>query len=262
MSCLPVPSSQALTFGRARESRANAEKEILSSTSEDVCELWSGHEIIRELGNPEGMKDLILVEKPVPLDPEGRHRGPMDLIGGQREAQREQTRVLDIHTAVTARVLRLRPDQLTLTEEELLNISNGAPNIALNVRNSTASSRELVGWAVTSTILQLSALVFPAVTTYYWKWTKGGSVIAAYGYPCFAAGTIMVALGMIFCGRVIEGSTTEHEFIPILHPTKSRIMRLQKACTVSDQHFPSYAIFNSPKDMRIRTSRLNNKSYR
>lgn len=236
---------------RARESRANAEKEILSSTSEDVCELWTGQEIVRELGNPEGMKDLILLENPITID-------------NPRQSTQDETieskRVLDIASAYSNRILA--PNDID--EEDLINISNGAPNIALNVRNSTASRKELIALAVVGTVLQIGGLIFPAITTYFLKWRKGGSAIAGYGYPCFATGTIAVIVGVVFCGRVIEGSTTEHEFDLSRSRDTGRVqvMRLQRACTVSDQHFPSYAIFNSPQDSRIRTSRLNRIDHR
>jgi hypothetical protein len=39
--------------GRSRESRATAELELLTSTSDDVCELWNGHEIVRHVGVPD-----------------------------------------------------------------------------------------------------------------------------------------------------------------------------------------------------------------
>ncbi|OAL57271.1 hypothetical protein IQ07DRAFT_462740, partial [Pyrenochaeta sp. DS3sAY3a] len=52
VSAIRVSGARTLKafIGRARESRANAEKEILSSTSPDVCELWNGQEVVRELG--------------------------------------------------------------------------------------------------------------------------------------------------------------------------------------------------------------------
>jgi hypothetical protein len=235
-----------------------------------VFELLSGREIVRELGNPGGMKDLILLAKPRPVQADYRLGGPM----GASKSTSESIRVFDINTAINYQILK-RPPSLRL--DEIPDISNGAPNIALNVRNSTASPRELWAWAVFGTALQISALVFPAVTTYYLQWRKGGAMIATYGYPCFVTGTIMVVSGMIFCGRVIEGSTTEHDFTldrrvvegrftdedsTSDRPAAAQIMRLQKACTVSDQQFQSFAIFNSTRDGRIRTSRLNDKSFR
>jgi len=37
-------------IGRARENRALAELELMSSTSHEVCELWNGEGIIRTMG--------------------------------------------------------------------------------------------------------------------------------------------------------------------------------------------------------------------
>jgi len=37
-------------IGRARESRAVAESELMSSTSNEVCELWNGGEVVRVMG--------------------------------------------------------------------------------------------------------------------------------------------------------------------------------------------------------------------
>lgn len=44
------PSWLKAIIGRARESRAVPEAELLSSTSEEVCELWNGHEVVRVMG--------------------------------------------------------------------------------------------------------------------------------------------------------------------------------------------------------------------
>lgn len=44
------PSWLKAIIGRARESRAISEAELMSSTSHEVCELWNGHEIVRVMG--------------------------------------------------------------------------------------------------------------------------------------------------------------------------------------------------------------------
>lgn len=44
------PSWLKALIGRARESRAISEAELMSSTSDDVCELWNGQEIVRVMG--------------------------------------------------------------------------------------------------------------------------------------------------------------------------------------------------------------------
>lgn len=45
-------------LNRARESRATAEQELLSSTSDKVCELYDGNEVVRIFGQPD-MKEFI-----------------------------------------------------------------------------------------------------------------------------------------------------------------------------------------------------------
>ncbi|PHH80598.1 hypothetical protein CDD80_857 [Ophiocordyceps camponoti-rufipedis] len=71
------PSWLKAIIGRARESHAVAEAELMSSTSEEVCELWNGNAIVRVMG--EGpIKEFIVLQ---PLDKETKSefaasRGP------------------------------------------------------------------------------------------------------------------------------------------------------------------------------------------
>lgn len=50
-------------IGRARESRAVVEAELMSSTSNEVCELWKGQEIVRVMGQGVIRELLILTPK-------------------------------------------------------------------------------------------------------------------------------------------------------------------------------------------------------
>ena len=227
---------------RARESQSTAEQELLSSTSPDVCELWSGKEVVRLIGSPAGMKNLIIAR-----------------VDGK-------TKVFDLASAFDKRLIqsphlyRGDPNSMRMVHE----LSDAAPNLALNVKNATAPIWELWLWAAVGVVLQTAALVFPGMLTYFWKLEKGGQQIAPYGYPCFIIGTVLVVIGVAACGHVIEGITTEHNFTADQGPDRQiqKVVRLQRACTVSDQHFSSYAIFNSHGDLKIRTSRLNERDYR
>ena len=49
--------------GRARENRATAEVELMSSTSHEVCELWNGQGIVRTMGRPQVQQIIYLPEK-------------------------------------------------------------------------------------------------------------------------------------------------------------------------------------------------------
>lgn len=53
-----MPIAKAF-IGRARENRAQAEIELMSSTSGEVCEIFNGNSIVRAMGNPEIAQFLI-----------------------------------------------------------------------------------------------------------------------------------------------------------------------------------------------------------
>ena len=55
------PSWLKAIIGRARESRAIPEAELMSSTSREVCELWNGHEIVRIMGEGPLREFIILL---------------------------------------------------------------------------------------------------------------------------------------------------------------------------------------------------------
>ncbi|KAL2117076.1 hypothetical protein VTJ04DRAFT_9244 [Mycothermus thermophilus] len=57
------PSWLKANIGRARESRAVAEAELMSSTSNEVCELWKGQQIVRVMGQGPIREFLILMPK-------------------------------------------------------------------------------------------------------------------------------------------------------------------------------------------------------
>ncbi|RSL68794.1 hypothetical protein CEP53_002496 [Fusarium sp. AF-6] len=47
-------------IGRARESHSVAEQELLTSTSQNVCEMWSGEQIVRLIGNGDDMETCVV----------------------------------------------------------------------------------------------------------------------------------------------------------------------------------------------------------
>lgn len=227
--CVRVECSDSLfilTFIRACESRSTAELELLSSTSADVCELWSGQEIVRLIGNPQ-MKWLIL--------------------------DKSNGKLHDLQSACKERLIRHDQSLGYPDGSEVTSIlKDAAPNLALNVRHATASSKELWFWAIVGIGLQATAIVIPGLATYRWAWLKAGAPVAGYGYPCFLVGTLLVIVGILGCGHVIEGITTEYSFEPA-HNSDLQPLVLQRSVTVADQHFSSYAIFFPS---RIRTSTL------
>ncbi|KAF2791447.1 hypothetical protein K505DRAFT_207343, partial [Melanomma pulvis-pyrius CBS 109.77] len=222
-------------IGRARESPATAEQEILSSTSNNVCELWNGNEIVRQLGKCKTTEFVMFT------------------------SQDGEIQLADLPHSVHNGWLKLEGSESFYSSDKAEALSLQSPNIALNMDRAIASDRELGVWTALGVILQFMALIIPAVVTYHWKWQKGTTSIQAYAYPCFLAGSCLVTIGIILCSYVIEATTTETTFVPCddeQNKKPLKIFRLQIGCTVGDQQFPSCVILN-PKDNRIiRTSRL------
>jgi hypothetical protein len=250
-----------LSAYRAQESQVAAERELLSSTSDSVCELWSGQEVVRQFGRPD-IKEIIIVE--------GVHTSEQEdqRAGYPKSSQTHDSRMqaLSLKEAILGgwlessdlRVMRNFRGSTTYFEEEVQKLSDQAPNITLNVEGATSNIVELWLWVTFGSALQLIGLLFPALISYHWDWSKGSQPVQRYAYPCFLIGSTAIIVGMILCSHVIEGITVESTFTPSKDPPSKilRVLRIQRACTVSDQTFPSYIIFNSINNKTIRTSRL------
>lgn len=177
--------------------------------------------------------------------------------------------VMDVASAVQHGILDIQPSlpsdlDKEVRDETIQQISLQSPNITLNVRGTVVKMPEMCAWMVVGVLLQVCVVVFPTLTTYYWRWLRKGATISAYAYPLYAAGTVMIFIGVLYCGHVVKSSTTEHTLVPSRETGIQirQIIRLQMACEVGSQQFKSFAILNHKKDLVIRTSRLNSKSYK
>ncbi|KAG8533606.1 uncharacterized protein KY384_001346 [Bacidia gigantensis] len=245
VSAIRIGGSRAFKaiIGRSREARVTAEQEFLSSTSDEVCELWSGRGVVRVTDKPTDMKDLVILRS-TELSPRERlHSGIIDI----NEAWKKK--LFEVNSQPASKVNDL----------DVAKIALQAPCIALNVGGTIIDPKELWFWALIGVLLQSLVLIFPALATYDWKLPRKGVPVPKFAYACFVAGTVSVVIGLLGCGHVVEASTTDHTFKPSEDGKKKiqRILRVQKECTVGGQHFPAFAIVNHSENKLIRTSRLN-----
>lgn len=81
-------------IGRARESRATVEAELMSSTSHEVCELWNGQQIVRVMGKAPIREFVVLFPKEQDTksgdDDKGNCIQVMELRDGEREREEEK----------------------------------------------------------------------------------------------------------------------------------------------------------------------------
>jgi hypothetical protein len=234
-----------LTLFRSRESRLEAEVEFLSSTSEEVCELWSGNQIVRMKGKQaeHNMKTVVITQTP-------RH--------DQDSHDCNSYEMVDASKAYKDGLLVTKYEYTSLLPSD--DLTTIAPSLTFTVPGININLKTMWALSIVAVVLQVCIIMIPALATYLWKWPRKDVAVAHYAYGCYAAGTVLTFLGLFCCGYVVERSTEEYTFYPHGEddkPRVSRILRVQLACNVGSQEFSPYAILNDPADMTIRTSRFN-----
>lgn len=270
VSAIRVGGDQWLknVIGRARESDGVAEAELMSSTSSDVCELWSRRGVVRVLGSPDISQLIYRVDSHGKLVHDGN--------GG----------IYDLEGAVQARILRDPKSSKGPTARTGVKES---PNLVLNICGSGVGESELWIYAILGVVLQLSVWAWCVLTVTYFKYSKQGKSIVPYALPLTITGSILVCFGVAICSHVVEASTTEHIYEKSdtnpgrIHKTSrvlstiqrrnqiqspesgtgsTRVVYLQRGGqVVNDQRFEGYAISDSPKQNCIKTSRKNGKDF-
>ncbi|KAK3994476.1 hypothetical protein QBC44DRAFT_236238, partial [Cladorrhinum sp. PSN332] len=236
--------------GRAREEKALVEQELLSSTSEEICEMWNGTAIVRTKGKPASpMKTLVITA-------DGRVLSLPQL----KQDEDKDDRLYDIKGAKRATGPETGFSQGLIPWEAV--VVNAPPNLTLNLQNTSAQTSEIWAFALLGVVLQAVALVVPALATYRWRLDEDGKKDArSYGYPCYLIGSVLLIAGILGCGHVIEGATREITFkCRKEHRNNVAVVRLQEACTVGDQYFPRVALFNSFDNPDISVSVWNIKN--
>jgi ankyrin repeat protein len=135
--------------------------------------------------------------------------------------------------------------------------TQNAPNIILNCHNQFAR-RELYLVAAFGIALQLGVLVYSGFATYYPKllFILNGDRVAKYDYPCTAAGTLVLVIGMLICSNIVEDSTSEERYCPA-DGREARLVWLQKSEIVNDESLGPHAIFPRKAQALITTSQRN-----
>jgi hypothetical protein len=237
VSTIRVGGTQRLKalVGRARESRATAEAELLSSTSDEVCEMWNGQEVVRTFGSPQTSHLVLILEsdhvKAISFEEAYDQRILVEASGGQNKPTG-----LDFEKMVFGK----------------------APNLSLNAPESDISDAERRWWVSMGLTSQLIVLSAPFLLM-----RTAGYPIRPYGYTCYLVGTIVLSSGLALCSHIIEGSTTEFDFVPNKSQNRElRIITIQRESSVAEQRYSSYMSLSPPGRPRIRMSRLNGRNYK
>ncbi|KAI5780928.1 hypothetical protein EDC01DRAFT_598895, partial [Geopyxis carbonaria] len=263
------PSWLKAAVGRARENKGAAEIDLMSSTSDEVCELWNGQTIVRTMGKPEilqvvyyledetdeasfklcSLEELSRTDISVNRHNSGLSKSPF-LSGSTRLVEDVEQRSLSQPTAINDSTPQLYSAKTT---NEL---NTYAPNISLN-NTPEKDQHELWAWTICGVLIQGSVLALATLVTYYLELKKGGKEVKRYALPFIYLGTFILALGMFLCASVVEKGSKEKSWCKNGESGSSRNLRvlwLQRRHVVSDQCFDAFALIARGPRGRILTS--------
>jgi hypothetical protein len=158
-------------IGRATESRVTAEAEILSSTSHEVCEMRNGREIVRAYGSLRPIRLVVFFD-----------------------SGKSNWKVLSIKKAYKRKILIEASGQSVEDDDAAFSV---APNLTLNAPGFGGSNIETLGWLAFGLVLQIAALVSPAIIM-----RRSQSPVSTYGCVCYTTGTVTIGLGLALWSRV------------------------------------------------------------
>ncbi|CAG7930457.1 unnamed protein product [Penicillium olsonii] len=207
-----TPSLRAF-IGRAQEGAGNAEAELCTSTSRDVCELYNSGGIARVFGRP---KILEVLHDPA-YDFENAQDQTAGIYTFQEYIAREGDKVWERKTK-TAEEKYMRRFGLKDVERKPTAIlppppATFAPNLSLNIGIKKPHKACFFAIAATGFLLQVGVLVFAGVATYLLKWGNDDSPPESYACPLVISGTVLVCGGMFHCAFLIGQSTKEDIWI-------------------------------------------------
>lgn len=178
--------------GRARENFVQAELELLSSTSDEACELWNGRAIVRTIGRP-NVSEIIYAPKDdtdvspeafITVDPKTHEKGIHELF-----CEEEKMR------------------------EDLRKALKYPPNISLNTYEGSSKTL-LMSLSFLAALVQAGALVWCSFLTFDHSFTAkhktlDSGLLKRTGFALYLSGTLLLVFCMGLCARIIDGSTSE-----------------------------------------------------
>ncbi|KAH8659517.1 hypothetical protein BGZ61DRAFT_499823 [Ilyonectria robusta] len=199
------PSLRAFV-GRAQEGGGNAEAELCSSTSRDVCELYNNGGIARVFGRPK-ILEVVYDQDLSPGDFEKEGKAGIYTFQeyleekGKDKWYRRKDKWYRCHWKDNEDVER-DPSQEPPHPAF-------APNLSLNIGIQKQDPAVFWTVAIGGFILQAGVLVFAVIVTYYLQWEKNGSRPESYACPLVIIGTLLVCGGIFHCAFLVGQSTDE-----------------------------------------------------
>ena len=218
-------------IGRARETNANAEMEVMSSVSHEVCELWNGKSVVRTTGRPEIKQIINFPAEEGDISPNSFHTmetANEHNVLKERNTNAKITRSENALDKSAASPREESPDNDSGKRDnkddiEARPIKNKArrttmqnmpPNLSLNIHGGS-DPIELWLYAAFATILQTAVLVwsgFVAYSPHARKNPQLTSIESTVGFPLQATGTVLLTWSLVLCAGIIDKATLERHW--------------------------------------------------
>ncbi|KAK4251296.1 hypothetical protein C7999DRAFT_28026 [Corynascus novoguineensis] len=269
-------SSLRAFIGRSQEGDGVIEAELCTSTSRDVCELFTRGGITRVLGRP-SILELV-------YDPRIRDKAGLFLFRHYLETRvslekHASSETLGLSTTTDWKEVQKRQWSWRRGDHNTYRFAP-YPNLSLNVGIVKRSKWVFVVVAVVGFILQAGVLVLASTGVWIlgWNLNQGDTASGHYAPIMYIVGTVLMCGGMWSCAALIGQTTHERYYERIDHPTRQtthkrynqRIDQSQPPATrllwlqpgpqvIGDQSFDPFAYIEKKSDpLRIWTSSIKN----
>ncbi|KAM5442394.1 hypothetical protein MferCBS31731_002770 [Microsporum ferrugineum] len=239
-----TPSLRAF-IGRAQEGAGNAEAELCSSTSREVCELYNNGGIARVFGRPKLLEIVLDLNA---TNDDFYQKGPnvqatAGLYTFKDYLKKDKQEWEEIGKPAGDEEKEPMSDDVDTERDFAIN-----PNLSLNVGIKQGTRLWFTAAAILGILLQSSVLVWAAIARYKFNDAKK-DLQDAYAVPLTIIGTFFLCSGAALCASLIESSTKERVFTRKTKKggSKSQVYWVQPGTQfVGDQAFDSFA-YTHPK---------------
>jgi hypothetical protein len=259
-------------IGRARESKDSIERDLKSSTSKEVCELWDGHTVVRLTAANPIIQELIYLDGEWYNLEDAKSKNLLTKKGGgDRWFLGEKSKIESVENAglpgtghssqqqLVAPNISPSPTNAIDLAEDKDKDKTIPPNISLNLTDPKDRSWELGAAAISGILLQFAVLVIAGLTTFYPDWNQIFS-IKLYEFYCMVAGTVSLTVGLIICVSVVDQSTEEEVYevndeVVKVKGKEMHILCVQRGRSDTDQSFKPCIFIAKGTRRSILTSR-------
>ena len=223
---------------RARDSRDDEKKELLSSTSSNIREIWDGARVVRQTG--ENITKIFVFDTNWTDETQSKIITPLE--NDHRYALKPRT----IDTVrwwgldwSGNKVSRLLKNSIT-------------PSLSLSNPKAIPSTRKTLGALCLGIIIQLTVISINALIDFKWHKLRAKRVVAPWAFWVWLAGTVTISFGVSMCAYVVVCKTRHLILRRSDENNNLQIFRVQTA--LDKEGIPAYFIRHNPINATLRWS--------